>query len=243
MLLAIASARAAVGAAQESSQQESAVVQESRDRGRRSEGMQGGRSERLPSERSRGNGGEALPAERNAGMSPFSLMSQLTQEMDRMFEGFWNRPFGLGRGRRNDGERALSERRWAPELEMHEHDGQFLVRLDLPGMKREDVDVEVVGQTLTIQGERRQECQSEENGWHHTECRYGSFFRSIPLPDGVDPEQIQAQFHNGVLEIRMPAPDRSERRNRIEVREGSSAGRGDGAKDRKGGTGGRPEAT
>ena len=203
--------------------------------------MQGERSERT-SDRSRSGSGDLLPAERNAGMSPFSLMSQLTQEMDRMFEGFWNRPFGLGRTR-DGGERGLSERRWAPELEMHEHDGQFLVRLDLPGMKREDVEVEVVGQTLTIQGERKQECQSDENGWHHTECRYGSFFRSIPLPDDVDPEQIQAQFDNGVLEIRMPAPDRTERRNRIEVREGARASRGEVSKDRKQGNAGRSDVT
>lgn len=153
--------------------------------------------------------------------APFGNMSPLTREMDRMFDGFWRNPFGLlsSRGGAWNGGGA-SDARWAPELELHEHDGEFVVRADLPGMRKEDVDVEVVGQTLVIRGERTQGCESEENGWHHSECRYGRFVRSVPLPESVDAEQIRAEFRDGILELRMPAPDRKESRRKIQVREG-----------------------
>jgi HSP20 family protein len=151
--------------------------------------------------------------------NPVAMMSQLSQEMDRLFDDFWLAPFGrsLRRGGGREGGE-LGTMLWSPDIEVHEHEGEIVVRADLPGLKREDVQVEVADQVLTIQGERKLGCEEKQDGWHRTECRYGSFFRSIPLGEDVDPERVQAQFEDGVLEIRMPAPQRKESRRRIEVR-------------------------
>jgi len=151
--------------------------------------------------------------------SPFALMGQLSQEMDRIFEDFWFEPFGRtpSRSTRRGSGNDLLGSVWAPAIEMHEHEGEWIVRADLPGMKKEEVQVELNDRALVIQGERRQGCQDTDQGWHHTECRYGSFFRSIPLPEGVDADEIRAEFDSGVLEIRMPAPQRKETKRNIEV--------------------------
>lgn len=167
-----------------------------------------------------GRGGQEQ-LERGRSANPLVLIDQLTQEMDRMFADFWRAPFGrAGRARRAGGRDGgeVANVLWTPEIEVHEHDGEIVVRADLPGLKSEDVQVEVADQVLTIQGERKQECAEEREGWHRTECRYGSFFRSIPLGEGIDPEKVQARFEDGVLEIRMHAPRRQEARKRIEVR-------------------------
>jgi HSP20 family protein len=150
--------------------------------------------------------------------SSFAGMNQLMHEMDRMFEGLWRNPLAAFGGRWNGGDVLASQ--WLPSLEMHEHDGEFIVRADLPGMRKQDVEVEVVGQSLVIQGERRQGCESDDDGWHRSECRYGRFVRSVPLPEHVDPERIRAHFQDGILELRMPARQRREARRRIEVSEG-----------------------
>jgi HSP20 family protein len=169
-----------------------------------------------------------MPARfRGDGESSFAGMNQLMREMDRMFEGLWRSPLGLLApfgGRWNGGDMRTSQ--WLPSLEMHEHDGEFIVRADLPGMRRQDVEVEVVGQSLVIQGERRQGCEGDDNGWHRSECRYGKFVRSVPLPEHVDPERIRAHFQDGILELRMPAQQRREARRRIEVSEGDGQGPG-----------------
>jgi len=73
-------------------------------------------------------------------------------------------------------------------------------------MSKDDVQVEIRNGSLTIQGERRQEAKEEHEGCHYSECSYGSFFRSIPLPEGIDPALADSTFRNGVLEITMPAP-------------------------------------
>jgi HSP20 family protein len=150
--------------------------------------------------------------------SPFALMSRIAQEMDRAFEGMWGMPSGdvwsSGRSRAPGG--GLSAL-WMPEIEVHTHDGELVVRADLPGMKKDDVEVDVTDQVLTIQGERVQGCSDDVEGGYRSECRYGSFFRSIPLPEGVRAEDVTAAFENGVLEVRMPAPPRRENRRRIEV--------------------------
>lgn len=202
--------------------------------------QQGGEARRgRLSKSDRSSGSSMTPSTSGGGVdraaSPFTLLSQLSLEMDRIFDDFWRAPFGftphaIARG----GERALSRGRddrsmlgttWAPSIELHEHEGELVVRADLPGMEKDDVQVEVNDDVLTIQGERVQDCEESHGGAYRSECRYGSFFRSIPLPEGIDPEQIQASFENGVLEIRMRAPERrNENRRRIDVRGAKDSG-------------------
>jgi HSP20 family protein len=88
-------------------------------------------------------------------------------------------------------------------VEVQERGGKLLVRVDLPGMAREDVKVEVTAETLTIEGERKQTVEKEEKGYYRSERSYGRFSRTIPLPEGVDANTAKAEFKNGVLEVSM----------------------------------------
>ena len=104
--------------------------------------------------------------------------------------------------------------RWIPDVEVLEKNGKLVVRADLPGMSKDDVKAEVVGNDLVIEGERKAETEKEENGYCTSERSYGAFRRCLTLPAGVDPDKATASFKNGVLEVTMPAPKRQERYGR-----------------------------
>lgn len=142
--------------------------------------------------------------------SPFSLMNRFADEMERLFGDF-----GLGRGwlaPRFGSE--TGQALWAPQVEVFEREGKLVVRADLPGLTKGDVKVEVTDDALTIQGERRQEHEESSEGYYRSERSYGSFCRSIPLPEGVNADEAKADFRDGVLEVTMPAPPQPERRRR-----------------------------
>jgi HSP20 family protein len=148
--------------------------------------------------------------------SPFAMMNRFAEEMERMFEDF-----GFGRGwlapRLRPGMGEIGHAMWLPQIEIFERGGQFIVRADLPGLTKEDVKVDITDEALTIQGERKQEQEEEREGWHRSERSYGSFYRSIQLPEGAKAEEAKANFRDGVLEISMPAPEREGRRRQIEI--------------------------
>ena len=108
---------------------------------------------------------------------------------------------------------------WTPEVEVFERDGQFIVRADLPGLKKEDVKVEIVEGALTVSGERKEEKEEKGEGFYRSERTYGSFFRRIPLPEGLKTEEAAANFKDGVLEVTMPAPKREPTSRTLEIRE------------------------
>lgn len=152
--------------------------------------------------------------------SPFGFMRRFTEEMDRIFHDF-----GLGRGfSESSSGREMGmfgeggPTMWSPQIEVFEREGELCVRADLPGMTKDDIHVDIADNALVIRGERKSEREEEEEGYYRTERSYGSFYRSIPLPEGVDAESADANFRNGVLEITMPAPERAGRR-RLEIRE------------------------
>jgi HSP20 family protein len=158
--------------------------------------------------------------------SPFSFMRRFSEQMDRFFEDF-----GLGRGLgpsfgRDFGRLAdLESSLWSPQVEVFERGNQLIVRADLPGLTRDDIDVDITDEAIVIRGERRQEKKEDEEGYYRTERSYGSFFRSIPLPEGVNADDANASFRNGVLEIPMPAPKRAEQhRRRLEISEAPETG-------------------
>ena len=160
----------------------------------------------------------ALPSPVSAIGSPFTLMRRFIEDLDDLFGS-------VGEGR-------LSERRegaWVPAVEVAERDGQLVVRADVPGLNKDQIKVEVEDGQLLISGERVQEHEEQREGVFRSERSYGSFFRAIPLPDGVNPEQAKATFTNGVLEITMPAPRRMAAK-RIEVQEGATGKSGQAAK-------------
>ncbi|HWB86934.1 MAG TPA: Hsp20/alpha crystallin family protein [Bryobacteraceae bacterium] len=142
-------------------------------------------------------------------MNPFALMRQFTEEMDRM----------LGAGPRAAGEGMSAI--WSPAIEVKEKDGKLLVNAELPGLKKEDVKVHIDGDTLVVEGERKQEKEEKREGYYHSERSYGKFYRSVPLPEGAQIEQANAQFNNGVLEVAIPVQESKQKRQEIPVQEGT----------------------
>ena len=102
--------------------------------------------------------------------------------------------------------RTLEGFAWLPDVEVFERDRQLLVRVDLPGLKKEEVTVTVTDEGLIIEGERKLETDKTENEWHRTERTYGRFRRVIPLPEEIKAEEFKATFENGVLEVKAPLP-------------------------------------
>jgi HSP20 family protein len=149
---------------------------------------------------------------------PFSLMRRFSEDMDRLFEGFFgSSPFGSG-----GWPASLAQSTDWPEIEVHQEGTRLVIQADVPGLRREDVNVEVRDHDLWISGERRSQREGSEGGVYRSERTYGSFSRAIPLPEGVNVDSASASFENGVLRIEIEAPEQQQRTGRrIEVREGS----------------------
>jgi len=110
---------------------------------------------------------------------------------------------------------------WTPRIDVREKEGKLLVRADLPGLKSDDIQVNLEDDVLIISGERRDEFEGEREGVYRSEQCYGSFERRIALPQGIDPNAIDAKFENGVLQISAPLPQQASRGRRIDVKGGS----------------------
>jgi HSP20 family protein len=157
--------------------------------------------------------------------SPFSFMRRFSEQMDRIFEDFgFGRTFGPSFSRDFGKLANLEGSLWSPQVEVLERGNQLIVRADLPGLTKDDVDVDITDDSIVIRGERRQETEENEEGYYRSERNYGSFYREIPLPEGVNANEAKANFRNGLLEITMPASERQARgRRRIEIGEGAEA--------------------
>lgn len=149
---------------------------------------------------------------------PFELMRRMGDEMDRVFDRVFD-DFGLGR--RSSTPRSLfsaspitPESLWTPRIEAFQKEDKFIVRAELPGLKKEDVDLNITDDVITIQGQRRHEHEEQREGFFHSERSYGSFYRAIPLPEGVLTDTADASFKDGVLEIKMQAPPNEVSRGR-----------------------------
>jgi HSP20 family protein len=100
----------------------------------------------------------------------------------------------------------FAELPWMPPLEMTERDHTLFIKLDLPGMNKEDITVSFTDDGLVIEGERMKETEDKKNEWFTTERTYGHFYRVVPLPEGVNSKEVKATFKNGVLEVTVPVP-------------------------------------
>ena len=157
-----------------------------------------------PVRRQEGAGGMDLW--RDSSTSPFAMMRRLSDEMDRIF-GDWG--FSPWRGTRLGTLQA-----WSPTIEVSQQGNEVVVRADLPGLKKEEVNVEVGEDAILISGERRHEEKEEQEGYFRSERSYGSFSRTIPLPEGAITDSAKAGFTDGVLEIRMQVPPKETRKMR-----------------------------
>jgi HSP20 family protein len=131
---------------------------------------------------------------------PLRELSSLQNEMNRLFNTVFDTPApSSGNGG------AL--RRWLPAMDLIETEDHFVLRADLPGLSEEDVNLEVEDRVLTISGERKAEHEVSKEGYHRVERAFGSFSRSLTLPEGINPDAVQATFDRGVLEVRIPKPE------------------------------------
>ena len=156
---------------------------------------------------------------------PFEWMDRMNDEMERMFDRI-ARDFGSPRrswlSRVGFGSPSRQEL-WSPRIEAFQEGDHFIVRAELPALKKDDVHVELTDDALTIRGERREEHQEQREGFYHSERQYGQFLRTIPLPEGVIGESAEANFKDGLLEIRMQAaPSEANRGRRLEIKDGSA---------------------
>jgi len=141
---------------------------------------------------------------------PARELDSLQNEMNRLFSSFFETPGRAGNG---DGSAA---RRWIPPMDLVETGDHFVLKADLPGMTESDVGIELENNVLTISGERKAEHEEKHEGYYRVERATGLFSRALTLPDGVDPEAVQASFDNGVLEVRIPKPERAKPR-RVQI--------------------------
>lgn len=143
---------------------------------------------------------------------PAREIGTIHTEMNRLFNNFFDTPL------QSNG--AL--RRWIPAMDLVESDGQYVLRADLPGLSEGDVNVELDDNVLTISGERKSEHEDRKEGYYRIERGYGSFRRTLTLPEGVDPEAVKASFDRGVLEVRVPKPEQPKPR-KVQIAVGSEA--------------------
>jgi HSP20 family protein len=136
---------------------------------------------------------------------PFQDLLSIQDEMNQLF----GRVFGQQAG----------QRAWAPALDIAERPDAYLVAVEVPGVKPEDLDITLEGGVLTVEGERRFQDESTDRQWHRVERRYGAFRRSITLPSQVKADAIEASFQDGLLRVLVPKAEAAMPK-RIEVRAG-----------------------
>jgi HSP20 family protein len=159
---------------------------------------------------------QSLPERSRRGSiaNPFSLLRRFSEDVDRFFDGF----MGFGRSDWPSWpDDLMSSTKW-PQLEVSREGNKLIIQADIPGIKKEDVKIDLRENELCISGERRSETQRNEGGYYQSERSYGSFRRTVPLPRGVKPDGASATFENGVLRIELEAPPEGAQGRRIEVR-------------------------
>ncbi|MCM8770271.1 MAG: Hsp20/alpha crystallin family protein [Candidatus Omnitrophica bacterium] len=140
---------------------------------------------------------------------PFRELMDLQRDIDNLFNASWERlPARLSQ-----------EATWLPSLDVAEDKDNIVIKVDLPGVKQSDIDVSVSGDILTIKGERKQEQEIKEKKLHRIERFYGSFSRSLSLPDFVDSSKISAVYKDGVLEVTLPKTEKAKPKQiKVEVK-------------------------
>lgn len=156
-------------------------------------------------------------APKNTALMPLDLLRQMVSDLDRPFEPALRWPSF----------RALpttGDATWYPQIDVFEKDGRLVTKIDLPGIKKEDVKVEVTDGHLAISGERKSEAEEKKEGFYRCERQYGSFYRAVPLPEEAKIEDVKAAFSNGVLEVSVPMPAKAQVKPRtVEIQDAPKA--------------------
>lgn len=144
---------------------------------------------------------------------PFRELAALQNDMGRLMSTF------LGQGQVNT---ENGERSWMPAVDVWETDNELVYAFDIPGISEDEISVEYDDGALTVSGKRERTEQSEDDRFYRYERRFGSFSRTVGLPQGVEEDAIQADYRNGVLEIHVPKPEAPKPR-RIQIGSGEQA--------------------
>ncbi len=142
---------------------------------------------------------------------PFRVMRRMMEEMDRLVETM--NPSGSS-------DDTATSKLFSPAIEVARRDGSLVVKAELPGLSKDNVKIELTPDGLLIQGEKKEEHEEKKDGVVRSERRYGTFVRLIPLPEGANTEQANAQFNNGVLEVTIPVAEEKSQRRQIPIHEG-----------------------
>ena len=141
---------------------------------------------------------------RNLTQAINSPLEHFHLEVDRLFDqafrGFGFSPFGLNQALVAPGNGAMLK----PTLDLSANDKEYTIALEISGVGENDVSLEIVNDTLTIQGDKKHENEEKGKNYYRIECSYGSFQRTLSLPDDVDQDSVTAAFNNGVLTVTMP---------------------------------------
>ena len=131
---------------------------------------------------------------------PFRELEDMSERLNRMFA----RPAA----RTSGGKEQLTVADWVPTVDISETDGGYLIKAELPEVKKEDVKVTVEDGVLTLQGARHQEKEEKGKKYHRVERSYGSFVRSFTLPESVDESGVKAEYKDGVLNLHLPKTEK-----------------------------------
>lgn len=142
--------------------------------------------------------------------TPRHDVRQLQREFDRLFESFFPT-------RSTNGDEALESAVWAPRADLAETEDAYFINLELPGLQKDDVEINIHDGTLSISGERRHEETKEDRTFVRVERSYGRFYRAFSLPQTINTQDIEATFGDGVLNIRVPKAEELKPR-RIDIR-------------------------
>lgn len=125
---------------------------------------------------------------------PFSELRRMRDDMDRLFQTLWQAPMQI----------AEAPSMAMPAIDVFERDNNIVVKAELPGLNKDDIEITAVDDSITVRGEFKQEQQVNEQGYVRRERRAGRFLRTIPMPAAIQPDQVKATFKDGVLEITAP---------------------------------------
>ena len=131
--------------------------------------------------------------------NPRREMNDFNRQIDR----FFNTPFFNVGALADEGRAEL----WYPSVDMFDNDGALVIKAELPGLSKDDIDVNIEDGKLTLSGERKSENEVAEDQYYRRERTYGKFVRAFALPADVDPDKIAAEFKDGVLKIEIPKPE------------------------------------
>ncbi len=130
---------------------------------------------------------------------PWRDMAQLQNRINRMFSDTLSQS--------NEAGETVARFDWKPAVDTYEKDGDLVISADLPGVKKEDIAIDVQDNVLILKGERVSETEASEKNFYRRERATGRFYRAFTLPDAVDPAKIRAAFKDGVLKVEIPKPE------------------------------------